>query len=102
MLKTFYTGFIRIHILHHAAKAPLYGLWMIEELREHGYALSPGTLYPILRDLESKGLLGSHSETVKGKVRKYYTITLEGLKTLEDSKKKMRELVVEVLGQKLK
>ena len=31
--------------LHHAAKEPVFGLWLIEELGEHGYKLSPGTLW---------------------------------------------------------
>src|SRR5215469_9309091 len=42
-----YAGFIRLHVLHHAVKERVYGLAMIEELRRHGYTLSPGTLYPI-------------------------------------------------------
>jgi DNA-binding PadR family transcriptional regulator len=28
---------------------------MIEELRRHGYRISPGTLYPMLHALERKG-----------------------------------------------
>ncbi len=43
-----YAGFIRLHVLHDAVKEPVYGRAMIEELARHGYALSPGTLYPIL------------------------------------------------------
>jgi len=31
-----YGGLIRLHILHHAAEVPLYGLAMIEELAKHG------------------------------------------------------------------
>ena len=42
------SGFIRLHILHHAVEGELYGQWMIEELARHGYRLSPGTLYPLL------------------------------------------------------
>jgi DNA-binding PadR family transcriptional regulator len=38
-------GFIKIHILHHAAEGPIYGLQIAQELAQHGYAnLSPGTL----------------------------------------------------------
>jgi PadR family transcriptional regulator, regulatory protein PadR len=44
LIKEFYLGFIRIHVLHHASKEPIYGLWLIEELGHHGYKLSPGTL----------------------------------------------------------
>jgi PadR family transcriptional regulator, regulatory protein PadR len=50
-----YAGLIRLHLLHHAAQEPIYGLAMIEELGRHGYRLSAGTLYPILHGLEAKG-----------------------------------------------
>jgi hypothetical protein len=55
-----YSGLIRLHMLHHAAKGPIFGLGMIEELARHGYRISPGTLYPLLRGLEKKGYLRSH------------------------------------------
>jgi DNA-binding PadR family transcriptional regulator len=35
----------------------VYGLALITELRRHGYALSPGTLYPVLHHLEHAGYL---------------------------------------------
>jgi PadR family transcriptional regulator PadR len=50
-----YAGLIRLHVLHHAVKEPVYGLAMIEELGRHGYKVSAGTLYPILHGLEEKG-----------------------------------------------
>jgi len=40
-----YAGLIRLHILHHAAQEPIFGLGIIEELARHGYKLSAGTLY---------------------------------------------------------
>jgi PadR family transcriptional regulator PadR len=43
-----FAGLIRLHVLHHAAEEPIYGLAMIEELARHGYRMSPGTLYPML------------------------------------------------------
>lgn len=52
-------GLIRLHVLHHAVKEPIYGLAMIEELERHGYKISPGTLYPVLHGLEEKGYLTS-------------------------------------------
>ena len=66
--------------MHHASKEPIYGLWFIEELKRHGYRISPGTLYPILHRLEEEGLLKSYSENVEGKIRKYYKITPKGLR----------------------
>jgi DNA-binding PadR family transcriptional regulator len=59
------SGFIRLHILHHAAEGELYGLWMIEELGRQGYRMSPGTLYPLLHGLEKKGAW-FHAWSVRG------------------------------------
>ena len=39
-----YGGLIRLHILHHAAEEPVFGLGIIEELRHHGYEIGAGTL----------------------------------------------------------
>jgi DNA-binding PadR family transcriptional regulator len=97
MLRHFFLGFIKIHILHHASEKPIYGLWIIEELRRHGYQLSPGTLYPILHALEADGLLRCNQQLVDGKIRKYYEITSKGRKTLAEAKKKIKELVDEVM-----
>jgi PadR family transcriptional regulator, regulatory protein PadR len=99
MLRDFFLGFVKIHILHHAAKEPIYGLAIIEELRRHGYELSPGTLYPILHGMERAGYLDQHRQTVEGKVRKYYTITDQGREALLEARQKIRELVDEVIGE---
>src|SRR5579863_2165976 len=64
-----YSGLIRLHVLHHATQEPIFGLGMIEELARHGYRISPGTLYPLLRRLEKKGFLRS-SEQRNGKSRR--------------------------------
>jgi PadR family transcriptional regulator PadR len=97
VLRDFFLGFIKIHILHHAAQEPVYGAWMMEELAHQGYNLSPGTLYPILHALEANGLLSREEQVVAGKVRKYYSATDEGQKALQEVRIKMRELVGEVL-----
>lgn len=97
MLRDFFLGFVKIHILHHAGEEPIYGLAIIEGLRRHGYDLSPGTLYPILHTMERDGYLEQHNKTVEGKVRKYYTITAQGREALLEAKQKIRELVDEVI-----
>ena len=97
MFRSFFLGFIKVHILHHAAQEPIYGLAMIEELRRHGYEISPGTLYPVLHKLEDEGYLAQEERVVKGKVRKYYAATEEGRAALTDVKEKIAELVNEVL-----
>ena len=97
MLQDFLLGFIRIHILYHAKVKPIYGAWIMEELESHGYKLTPGTLYPILHELEEEGVLRSHTQIVRGKKRKYYEITPQGSKVIEEVKPKIRELIAEVL-----
>lgn len=97
MLRDFFLGFVKIHILHHAAEEPVYGLALIAELRRHGYELSPGTLYPLLHGLEAAGYLDREDRIVGGKVRKYYTITATGQGALAEARAKIAELVEEVL-----
>jgi DNA-binding PadR family transcriptional regulator len=97
VFRQFFLGFIKIHILHHAAQEPLYGLSLIEELRRHGYSLSPGTLYPILHGLTQAGYLVQQDRIVGGKVRKYYSITKAGRLTLRESRRQVVELVHEVV-----
>jgi DNA-binding PadR family transcriptional regulator len=91
-------GFIRTHILHHA-KGPegIYGSWMMEELREHGYRISPGTLYPILHGLEKDGALRVEEVLVDGRIRKIYHITGRGNEILLMMKGFIKELSEEVL-----
>jgi PadR family transcriptional regulator PadR len=91
-----YSGLIRLHILHHAAKEPIFGLGMIEELGRHGYRLSPGTLYPIMHGLEKKGLLRSREQQVGGKIRRVYSATPSGRRALDSAKERVRELFGEL------
>ena len=97
MLKEFFLGFVKIHILYHASREPIYGVEILEELGRHGYRLSPGTLYPTLHRLSREGLLSVEKKIVDGKIRKYYVITEQGLAALEEAKKKITELVNEVI-----
>ena len=98
LLRHFFGGFVRLHILHHAAEDNICGVAMIEELKRHGYRLSPGTLYPILHSLEQSDYLTATDEVVDGKRRKNYRITPKGRKLLTEARAKLRELVDEVVG----
>ena len=89
-------GFIRIHILYHAAKEPVYGTEFQTELRRHGYEIAFGTLYPIFHRLEKDGYISSNKKNVKGKIRKYYNITEDGIAILKQAKVKANELVAEL------
>jgi len=68
-----YAGLIRLHILHHAVEGPIFGLGMMEELGRHGYRISPGTLYPLLQNLERKGYLRSrlHRQGRSQRIRRH-------------------------------
>ena len=92
LIRDFLVGFIRVHILYHASKEPVFGLSLIEELGRHGYRMSPGTLYPILHQMESNGFLSSEKSVIGGKMRKYYRITEEGKQALSQSYEKIKEL----------
>jgi PadR family transcriptional regulator len=91
-----YAGLIRLHVLHHAAREPVYGLAMIEELGRHGYKLSAGTLYPILHGLEERGYLASTKERTGSTARRVYRATAAGTAVLTAAKLKVRELFGEL------
>jgi len=97
--RQFFLGFVRTHILFHAAEAPIFGVEITEELARHGYRLSPGTLYPILHGLAAAGYLRRASKVENGRVRKYYSITSQGRWALGEAKKRLKELVKEVLEE---
>jgi len=92
-----FSGFIKLHVLHHASEQPIYGLWLIEELAEHGYRVSPGTLYPLLHSLEKSEMLKSYNELFGGKIRRYYKITANGRRHLKKAKNQLMELMGEIL-----
>ena len=86
-------GFWKVHILHHAAEHPIIGQWVLTELRRHGYEISPGTLYPLLKRLERNGWLRSEAAVGGSKHRRrYYHLTTRGAAVLEV----LRETVVEL------
>lgn len=97
--KDLYSGMIRLHILHHASRAPIFGHWIIDELGRHGYKLSPGTLYPILHGLESRGYLRSTTKREGRQTRRFYRATPAGRKALKGAKEKVRELVGELFEE---
>jgi PadR family transcriptional regulator, regulatory protein PadR len=68
------------------AEGPLYGYQIAKELDSFGEGLpvKQGTLYPVLRSLETAGLLTSEVEpSVSGPPRRYYSATADGREALE-------------------
>ena len=66
----------------------MYGYQIIRELEQQSqnvFQLQEGTLYPILHNLEQQGAVTSYRQTAdNGRARKYYAITSQGQKLLED------------------
>lgn len=91
-----YIGLVRLHVLHHAAEGPIFGLGIIEELGRHGYRLGPGMIYPLLHTMERRGWLSVDSEIVEGRNRKIYSATVEGRKALKTARMRVRELYDEM------
>lgn len=72
----------------------MYGYEMIDTLRKKSnnvFELKAGTLYPLLHNMESKGLLTAYEQEFAGKKRKYYSITKEGKGLLEKKKTEWNE-----------
>ena len=94
--KKLYLGFLNMHILSHASKEPIYGVWMIEELNHHGYHVGPSHIYPILKEMVKEGLLEVYENSESGRMRKYYRITERGKEVLTALNTKLKELTGEV------
>lgn len=92
-------AFWKVHILHHAADGPVYGLWIAGELRRHGYEISPGTLYPMLKRMVEHGWLERSGGGGGAKSRQLCKITPEGAKVLEELRSQIRELHREVVEE---
>ncbi|KEI70868.1 PadR family transcriptional regulator [Endozoicomonas elysicola] len=92
ILRKLFLGFIQIHILRHANQEPFFGAWLIEHLNDHGYKISPGTIYPLLHKMEEEGLITKKVTVTDGRQRKYYHITLLGQEVLSEANGKIQEL----------
>jgi len=95
--KDLISGFVRLHVLHHAAEHEIYGQWMIDELARHGYKLSPGTLYPMLHAMEQRGYLRSRKQRDGRTVRALYRAPALGRKALAIAKIRLREFTGEAM-----
>ena len=71
-------GLVRLRVLHAATAGPVSGVELSHDLAQAGHYVSPGTLYPLLHQLEKAGWLKSTGKTVKGKRRRYYRLTAKG------------------------
>jgi PadR family transcriptional regulator, regulatory protein PadR len=94
-------AFWKVHILHHAQARPIYGQWLLEELRRHGLRVSPGTLYPLLARMEQHGWLQVTKAPLAAVAnrRREYVLTPKGARTLAGLRKQVEELYREVVEE---
>lgn len=93
-----FLSFWKVHILHHAAEEPVVGQWMLQELHRHGYTVSPGTLYPVLKRMEARGWLRSKADPQGGRrARREYVLTAHGKRILALVRAYVSELYDEVV-----
>lgn len=85
-------GILEGCVLAIIAKGETYGYEIIGELEKAGFEdIGEGTLYPVLTRLDKNKLIQCRrAKSPLGPVRKYYTITSEGEKSLEDFKARYR------------
>lgn len=55
-----------------------YGYALLQDLADQGAPIEAGTLYPLLRRLETQGILSSTWDTQESRPRKYYTLSPQG------------------------
>ena len=74
-------GLLPLLVLHFVAAEPCYGNQLIErigELTAGALAVNPNTMYPLLRNLESRGLISGEWEHPERRSRRFYSITEAG------------------------
>ena len=70
-----------------------YGYSLLKKLSDQGLEIDQGTLYPLLRRLESQGLLESNWNVEGSRPRRYYVISSEGQKLLPELKEEWQKNV---------
>lgn len=88
-------------VMHLLSEQEMYGYELIEALTRQSngiFTLGQSTLYPMLYNLESKGLVLSRDKTgPNGRRRRYYRLTAKGKKKLESDRQQWSSLV-EAMG----
>jgi len=93
-------SFWKAHILFHASEGPIYGQSLLLELRRHGYEISPGTMYPLLKRMVSRGwLTRKKSPCRSSKERQEFILSAHGREVLAVVREKIEELHREVCGK---
>lgn len=86
-------GILDVCVLTAIKNEDSYGYKIIKDLQPY-IELSESTLYTILKRLENGKMLKVKTVEHNGRLRKYYHITNEGLKRVEDFKEEWKELMM--------
>ncbi|RWY52474.1 PadR family transcriptional regulator [Mucilaginibacter gilvus] len=90
-------GILEYCILSVIAKGEIYASDIIAELKKARLLVVEGTLYPLLTRLKNNGLLSYNwVESTSGPPRKYYVLSDEGRKVLEQLDTTWKELAFAV------
>lgn len=76
-------GLLDVCVLAAIKKEDTYGYQIIKDLKPY-LEMSESTLYTIVKRLENSGMLTVKTIEFDGRLRKYYHITSEGIRRLED------------------
>lgn len=77
-------------------KTPQYGYSLLQRLEDKHTDIEPGTLYPLLRRMESQNLLESKWDTSESRPRKYYVISPYGCTVFSSLKEEWNRLSSEI------
>ena len=85
-------GLLDVCVLSAIKNEESYGYRIIKDIKPY-LDISESSLYPILRRLEAAELLTVRTAEHDGRLRKYYKITKQGLKRIEDFKEEWKEVM---------
>ena len=85
-------GLLDVCVLAAIKSEDSYGYKIIKDMKPY-IELSESTLYTILKRLEIANMLTVRTAEQSGRLRKYYHITDEGLKRIEDFKDEWKEIL---------
>ena len=92
-------GFLVYCVLLICSHGDVYSSDIIQRLRVASLVVVEGTIYPLLSRLQKDGLLlHNWKESQQGPPRKYYRVSNDGKKVLEELKKTNRQLQVTIIN----
>lgn len=89
--KSFMLGHAKLITLAVLSNKPLHGYGIIKEIKSKSgdcCSVTVGTIYPILKTLESEGLIESEKVSARGREKIVYKITAKGEKVLAEGLKR--------------